>query len=231
MADPVGEAWREAVDRGGRIPGCRGQTSIRWPKEIAAFDERSQGLDEDGEPEESARDLERMRRGRLMLDLRGTPRPSRYRAPKVDHARARARIEAAGLARLEELDREVATSSAQRWLVRIYYLSAGDEVLCFDAGPFFLQTAERVKSENTGPVVYVPDARSKAEKRKGPREIGETWAPPPGRYAAEVFDRDEIGADAIAQDRVRAPRHGARLVVLPSQRILQVVDATEEVAA
>ena len=138
-------------------------------------------------------------------------KPLRRRSSKVDHARARARLEAAGSKAIAEADRatpeELASSKGRKWLVRIYYWSEGGELLCFDAGPYHRATADRVAGEH-------------ARQDYRPRQS----SPP----SAEVFDRDQVGADAIAQGDVRRPVRGARLVVLPSQRAEKTLDVAAE---
>jgi len=149
---------------------------------------------------------------REAMDAVKSPR----RAPRVKPARARALIEAAGSRAIAEPDR-VAGSAARKWLVRIYYVSAGGELLCFDAGPFVDVVASRVASEHAARQVYVPS------KSRKPRKTSEMYRDEDGAVpSAEKFDRDEVGADAIAQGRYRSPNHGARLVVLPSQQHKQV---------
>lgn len=137
-------------------------------------------------------------------------KPLRRRSSKVDHARARARLEAAGSKAIAEADRatpeELASSKGRKWLVRIYYWSEGGELLCFDAGPYHRATADRVAGEHA-PQDYRPRQSS-----------------PP---SAEVFDRDQR-ARAIAQGDVRRPVRGARLVVLPSQRAEKTLDVAAE---
>ena len=137
-------------------------------------------------------------------------KPLRRRSSKVDHARARARLEAAGSKAIAEADRatpeELASSKGRKWLVRIYYWSEGGELLCFDAGPYHRATADRVAGEH-------------ARQDYRPRQS----SPP----SAEVFDRDQR-ARAIAQGDVRRPVRGARLVVLPSQRAEKTLDVAAE---
>lgn len=156
-------------------------------------------------------------------------KPLRRRSSKVDHARARARLEAAGSKAIAEADRatpeELASSKGRKWLVRIYYWSEGGELLCFDAGPYHRATADRVAGEHAAPQDFVPDETP----RRKPRKLEEMYRPrqssPP---SAEVFDRDQVGADAIAQGDVRRPVRGARLVVLPSQRAEKTLDVAAE---
>lgn len=137
-------------------------------------------------------------------------KPYRKRTHRPDYARGRARMEAAGAAAVVAED-QAKGSSARCWLVRIYYISAGDELLCFDAGPYVSAVASRVASENAQPEVYVPPA-GKTRRKDEPMYKSATEIPQP-----EAFKRDEIGADAIAQGCVRRPAAGARLVRLPSQ--------------
>lgn len=146
--------------------------------------------------------------------------------PAANYERGRAKLEAAGAKPLELDDREP-PASARKWLVRIYYRSAGDELLCFDAGPFFLQTAEKVRAEHKAVQVFVPDERPAATQKRKPRKLEDMYRDASGVPSAEMFDRDEVGADAAAQGRTRQPNHGARLVVLPSQRYrpVETVDA------
>lgn len=162
-------------------------------------------------------DEELERREQLARDVIAV-KPLR-RPGRVKPERARALIEAAGGRALAEADRatpeELATSKGRKWLVRIYYWSEGGELLCFDAGPYHRQTADRVAGEHAARVDFVPDEKPRRKARKLEDMYRPRQADPPG---AEVFDRDEIGADAIAQDRVRRPARGARLVVLPSQQ-------------
>lgn len=146
--------------------------------------------------------------------------------PAANYERGRAKLESAGAKSLELVDREP-PANARKWLVRIYYRSAGDELLCFDAGPFFLATAEKVRAEHKATQVYVPDTRPAATQKRKPRKVEDMYRDAGDAPSAEMFDRDEVGADAAAQGRTRQPNHGARLVVLPSQHYRQVelVDA------
>lgn len=159
---------------------------------------------------------------RDVLAIKPLRRPGR-----VKPERARALIEAAGARAIATPDREP-PANGRKWLVRIYYYSDGGELLCFDAGPYHRQTADRVASEHAARMDFVPLLDEKPRRKA--RKLEEMYRPhPDDPPSAEVFDRDEVGADAIAQDRYRKPNHGARLVVLPSQQHnpVQVCDDTK----
>ena len=135
---------------------------------------------------------------------------------RVNHELARQRGEHRGLEALALPDRDPPTP-ARKFIVRVYYRSEAGELLCFDAGPLTRQAAESLRSEYQARQVFVPDERPASKRRKA-RSLDEMYRDAEGSVpSAEMFDRDEIGADAIAQGRYRKPGHGARLVVLPSQ--------------
>ncbi len=180
---------------GGRI----GQTELHWfrPLDTRAYSNEPLTIAE---------------RDEVIAAVRAI-KPTRRRArAQPNHERARARMESRGLAALELPDRDPPTH-ARRWIVRVYYHSEGDELLCFDAGPLTIQAADALASEFQNRQIFNP-AKGKRRRKDEPMWIDDPNAPGP---SAEKFDRDEIGADAIAQGRYRAPAHGARLVVLPSQ--------------
>lgn len=78
--------------------------------------------------------------------------------------------------------------------VRIYYVSAGGETLCFDAGPM-------------GP--------------DGAWSLASQHRPVSNFMGGEMSRTDALDAEVIAwsEREQRAPRHGARRVVLPSQGV------------
>lgn len=136
-----------------------------------------------------------------------TPRRS---PAKPNHELARRRIEVAGERALESPD-EPAASRRAKWYVRIYYRSAGDELLCFDAGPFVRAVADRVKSEHTAPQVYVePTGRRHKDAPMYVDAAG--WAP-----SAEVLAGRTARVPIGTPDVTSTPKLGALLVVLPSQ--------------
>lgn len=197
MKPPIPDSLRLV---GGHVPGCsgRGQVALRWSKELdyrAFSNEPGTIAERDG----------------IIAEMQSIR--YRQRTPRVDHARARAKLERAGLDTLELPDRDPPTP-ARRWIVRVYYRSEGGELLCFDAGPLTVQAADKLASEFQTRQIFNP-AKGKRRLKNEPMYIDDPNAPGP---SAEKFDRAEIGADAIAQGRYRKPNHGARLVVLPSQQ-------------
>lgn len=109
------------------------------------------------------------------------------RTLRVNHAKARERFEARGLAAMAERS---TPHAAPTHVVRIYYVSQGDELLCFDAGPMSLRAAATLASETD---------RDSGVRRgmHGQRDV-----------VAEVID--------TRKGPIKPPK-GARLVVLPSQ--------------
>ncbi len=199
---------------GGHVPGCsgRGQIAIAWRP---ALDSRAFANVPDTIAERDA----------VLVAMR-TIKTTRRARPRPNHERARAKLEARGLDALELPDRDPATP-ARKWIVRVYYRSEGDELLCFDAGPLTVQAADALASEFTTRQIFNP-AKGKRRLKSEPMYIDDPHAPGP---SAEKFLRDEIGPDAIAQGRCRAPSHGARLVVLPSQAFRPVEVCAEPEAA
>ena len=130
------------------------------------------------------------------------------------HVRAHLAAEKQALAILE-LEDSFAPSSARKYVVRIYYRSFGDELLCFDVHRMTVQGATALAAEYAARQVY----NAPKSKRRGKDEPFYVDAPS-SLPSAEMFLADEIGADAEAQGRTRQPKLEARLVVLPSQRVL-----------
>lgn len=112
-----------------------------------------------------------------------------------------------------ELEDGFAPSSARKYVVRIYYRSAGDELLCFDVHRMTSQGATALAAEYAARQVYVAPS-GKRRRKDEPFYVDA----PDSLPSAEMFLADEIGADAEAQGRTRQPVHGARLVILPSQQ-------------
>jgi len=61
------------------------------------------------------------------------------RSVRVNHVKARERFEARGLAAITAVE---PSSAKPTHVVRIYYTSQGDELLCFDAGPMSRAAAD-----------------------------------------------------------------------------------------
>lgn len=129
------------------------------------------------------------------------------------HVRAHLAAEKQAQATLE-LEDGFAPSAARKFVVRIYYRSFGDELLCFDVHRMTVQGATTLVAEYAAPQVYNAPKR----KRRGKDEPFYVDAPNT-LPSAEMFLADEIGADAEAQGRTRQPKLEARLVILPSQRV------------
>lgn len=140
-------------------------------------------------------------------------RPLR-RAGRPSPERARAVFEAAGARALAEDDRSAASASA-RWLVRVYYRSAGGEILCFDAGPFARQTADRVAGLHAARQIFV----EKRDRRTGAGMYQDHPDDPPSAEVLRVADAGAI-----------APGHSARLVVLPSQVAAAALEIEHDLA-
>jgi hypothetical protein len=129
------------------------------------------------------------------------------RARRLSHDAARAAFERRGERILATPDAEV---RRRPWVARVYYVSIGGELLCFEA-EMSEQAATALSSECRR--IRNPDAWTG----------GTVGSPRSDSYDAEAFP-------ATPRERKLHPiRHEARLVVLPSQRVEPVqVDEVDE---
>lgn len=146
----------------------------------------------------------------------------RGRRPSVKPARARALAEATGERNLRAPDAHEA-NRARTYAARVYYRSEGGEILAFEVRNLTWQGAYELRS--------VHGARRDTRWDKASERWTETLTTTSDAYDAEAWDT------RWENEKLRVPReadpplqHGARLVVLPSQRP-EAVEVTSEAAS
>lgn len=117
---------------------------------------------------------------------------------------------------LAEADHNPSAHNACVWFVRVFYMSAGDELLCFDAGPFVRVTADRAKADASH---YVRGDRWDDTRKEWIRTPDPTPQPIVWHATREA---DKISALTNAR--------GARHAVLPSQRAVLQHNYNEAIA-
>lgn len=129
------------------------------------------------------------------------PRRSYVKRFKIDPLA----VERVGERVLDDDDHDPIARNACVWFVRIFYVSQGDELLCFDAGPFVRITADNAKRDASH---YAPGPKWSKEHS--------TWiTPPDGNLPQpEVWHSTRDGEKIVA----RTNALGARHIVLPSHR-------------
>ena len=138
---------------------------------------------------------------------------------KVNEARAKLALEHRGILALALPDADDAVVRSRTWVTRIYYVSMGGEVLCFETAKMGAGPAQTLCSAHQGRQGLAPEqpaapaTAKRGAKRTAPVYI-EIGANGSDALDAECFD---VKADAKGGIHFRPLKHGARFITLPSQ--------------